>query len=758
MSSLLVETVSTTKQLQQVYFVWLHPGGRRWLVFELTDKPHIKQRGCQMLNRTLRLAILLSFLMVMGSCSLHDSKIGSASQSASVPRSGSHALRENVTIIRDEFGVPHVFGPTDASVVFGATYARAEDEFHYMEQAYIKLLGRAASVSGPDWLQWDIFLRKLEIEKHSRQEYLKASPEIKALCDAFADGMNFFLKTRPDIKPKLITHFKPWHALVGYRLFHVSGIDGETQKQIGQPNVLAAFSGYLASTMWAIGTSKSASGHPMLFINPHIPLDAPYEMSLHSDEGLNVSGQLAYGIGILPISGHNRDMGWSITANDPDINDVYQEKFVDSASGLYQYGSKILTTTKWTETITIAASDGIIHQNYIFEKSRHGPLFNDPDGRRLALRVAKLSEGGVLEQFFNMSKAGNLSEFKRAIAPMNITYNNLIYAGRDGHIFYVYGGAIPIRNPELNWSKPVDGSNPETDWRGFFSLADLPQIEDPDSGYLQNSNSSPFFTTDGSNPVKADYPAYMFGSDRDTAIAKRSRQLISAEEKVSLEQLSRFAFDTYLPTAAADIGKLKAEWTKFSPDNENAEPELKEALNTLNDWDRRADADSIGAALYVTMFHIRGDDSAYPMIGRLRKATAFLEKYHGDWRIPYGRFNRLGRSEHNGKTNEPFSQHDLSSPGTPFYMGAIMTFNTATEDGSSKSYGNHGHSYISVVEFAPKIKARSVMAYGQSRDPKSVHYFDQARLYTEQKLKPAWFDEKDIKKSAVKSYRPGQSN
>lgn len=711
-----------------------------------------------MLDRTFRLAIILSFLMVPGSCAPYDPRTRSVSQSGSNPRLDAHALAENVTIIRDEFGVPHVFGPTDASVIFGATYARAEDEFHYMEQAYIKLLGRAASVSGSDWLQWDIFLRKLEIERHSRQEYLKAPPEIKALCDAFAGGMNFFLKSRPDIEPKLITYFEPWHALVGYRLFHVSGIDGETQKHIGQPNILAAFSGYLSSTMWAIGSSKSASGHPMLFINPHIPLDAPYEMSLHSDEGLNVSGQLAYGIGILPISGHNGDMGWSITANDPDINDVYEEKFVGIGSGSYQYGSQILTTTKWAEKIAVTAPDGIKQQEYVFEKSRHGPLFDGPEGKRLALRVAKLSEGGVLEQFFNMSKARNLPEFKRAIAPMNITYNNLIYAGRDGHIFYVYGGAIPIRNPELDWSKPVDGSNPETDWRGFFSLADLPQIEDPTSGYLQNSNNSPFFTTDDSNPVKTDYPAYMFGSDRDTAIAKRSRQLIAAEEKMSLEQLSRFAFDTYLPTAAADIAELNVEWAQSSPDSKKAEPALKEALNTLNDWDRRADADSIGAALYVTMFHIRGDDSVYPTLDRLRKAAALLEKYYGGWQIPYGRFNRLRRSEHNGKTNEPHSQHDLPSPGTPFYMGAIMTFNTQTEDGSSKSYGNHGHSYVSAVEFAPKVKARSVMAYGQSRDPESVHYFDQASLYTRQKLKPAWFDEKDIKISAVKSYRPGQTD
>ncbi|WP_108812065.1 penicillin acylase family protein [Sphingorhabdus sp. Alg231-15] len=740
------------------YFVRLHPDGRQQLFFDLASKQLAKERGFLMLNTTFRMAVTLSFLAALGSCALHSSKTESISQSVLEPSLEVPALAENVTIMRDEFGVPHIFGPTDASVVFGATYARAEDEFHYMEQAYIKLLGRAASVSGPDWLPWDIFLRKLEIEDHSRQEYLNASAEIKALCEAFAEGMNYFLRTRPDIKPKLIMHFEPWHALVGYRLFHVSGIDDETQKQIGQPNILSAFSGYLSSTMWAIGPSKSASGHPMLFINPHIPLDAPYEMSLHSDEGLNVSGQLAYGIGILPISGHNGDAGWSITANSPDINDVYEETIVDGASGSYQYGGEILTTTRWTENIAVAGPDGIKQRKYNFEKTRHGPLFDGPGGKRLALRVAKLSKGGVLKQFFDMSKARNLAEFKRAIAPMNITYNNLMYAGQDGHIYYVYGGAIPKRNAKLDWSKPVDGSNPETDWRGFFSLADLPQIENPASGYLQNSNSSPFFSTDGTDLIETDYPAYMFRSERDTAIARRSRQLIAAEDRISLEQLSRFAFDTYLPTAAADIAKLNAEWVQSSSNNEKTEKEIKEALHILNEWDRRADADSVGAALYVTMFHMRDNDSAYPMINRLRRTTALLEKYYGDWRIPYGRFNRIRRAEHRGKINIPPSQHDLPSPGTPFYMGAIMTFNTKTEDGSSKSYGNHGHSYVSVVEFAPELKARSVMAYGQNRNPESAHYFDQARLYTQQKFKPVRFYEKAIVKAALKTYRPGQKN
>ncbi|MEO9468307.1 penicillin acylase family protein [Parasphingorhabdus sp.] len=711
-----------------------------------------------MLFGKFRLILTVPLLLVLGSCAALDAEIRSVSQSVPAKSATAHILAEDVTIIRDEFGVPHVFGPTDASVIFGSTYARAEDEFLYMEQAYIKLLGQAAAVSGPDWLAWDIFLRKLEIEKHSRQEYLDAPAKIKILCDAFAAGMNYFLKTHPEIKPRLITHFEPWHALVGYRLFHVSGIDGETQRQIGEPGILSAFSGYLASTMWAIGSSKSASGHPMLFINPHIPLEAPYEMSLHSEEGLNVSGQLAYGIGILPISGHNGDMGWSITANDPDINDVYAEKFIDVAAGTYQYGDELLTTIKWTETIAVATSDGGTQQEHDFEKSRHGPLFDGPNGQRLALRVAKLSTGGVLEQFFDISKARNLKEFKHAIAPMDITYNNFMYAGRDGHIFYVYGGAIPKRNARFNWSEPVDGSNPETDWQGFFSLTELPQVEDPVSGFLQNSNSSPFVTTNGHNPSMDDYPSYMFRSERDTAIAQRSRELIGSEDKISMAQLSQFAFDTYLPTAEGDIGTLNAEWDQFSIQKQSAEPELQEAFNILKDWNRRADADSIGAAVYVTMFHIREDDSKNPMIGRLRKALVLLTNNYGSWRIPYGHINRLKRATQDGKRTGSQAHFDLPSSGTPFYMGAIMTFNTATDEASKISYGEHGHSFVSVVEFGPEVKAQSIMAYGQSRDPGSVHFFDQALLYSKRKLKSARFKPDNIRKAATRSYRPGQTN
>ncbi len=679
-----------------------------------------------------------------------------------------HALAETVTIYRDAYGVPHVQGPTDASVVFGATYARAEDEFHYMEQAYIKMLGRAAAVSGEDWLAWDRFLRRLQIEAHSEAEYHAAPADVRALCEAFADGMNYFLLTHPEVEPRLLSRFEPWYALAGYRLFHISGIGGETLEQIGEAGVLDGFTGYLASTMWAIGPKKSASGAPMLFINPHIPLDAPYEFSLHSDEGLNVSGQVAYGIGILPISGHNGATGWAVTANEPDIADVYREAFDPENPNRYRHGDRLLTVEQWRDRIDVRTAQGIRTDEQIFEKTHHGPLFESDGGQsdgspKLALKVAKLPEGGILEQFYAMSRATDLATFKAAIAPMSLTYNNIAYAGRDGHIFYVYGGAIPKRDPRFDWTKPVDGSDPATDWGPFMTLAELPQVEDPDAGYVQNSNSSPFFTTDDENPSVEDFPASMFRGERDTGIARRSRALLGGAATLSFEQLAELAFDTYLPMASDDVAALRDEWRALGAAHPDEAEVFEAPLEMLDTWDRRAAVDSVATALYLAFFHMDAEASSpFPRLGRLKQAMDLLEGMFGDWRVPYGEINRLRRATAQPAAGEPVEgrdspSRDLASAGLPFYTGAIFTFNTETPEGSRRSYGRHGHSYVSIVSFGSSTRARSVLAYGQSRNPSSPHYFDQAPLYAAGKLREAWFDLPSIRQQAIRAYRPGSS-
>ncbi len=666
-------------------------------------------------------------------------------------------IATSVTIYRDAWGVPHIIGPTDASVVFGATYARAEDEFHYMEQAIIKLLGQTAAIAGPDWRDWDIFMRKLRIEQYSRQEYAVAAPEIRRLCDAFADGMNYFLATHPDVQPQRIAHFEPWHALVGYHLFHVSGIGAATLEQVGQAGVLDTFTAYLASSMWAIAGEKTASGYPMLFTNPHIPLDAPYEYSMHSDEGLNVSGQAAYGIGVLPISGHNAHAGWSITANEPDINDVYKER-VSADKSTYRRAGEDRPVTTWVEYIDVLTDAGLQSETVTLQATDYGPMFSSPTHGPVSLRIAKIAHGGILEQFYGMAKATDLQTFKRAIAPMNLTYNNIAYAGNDGHIYYVYGGAIARRSTAFDWTQPVEGTDAATDWQGYHTLAELPQVLDPPSGYIQNSNSSPYTVSSEQTEADSPYPAYFFrlGDEPDTAIARRSRELLATQTALTLNQLERLAFDSYWPFALRNIETLKAEFDTFAAEDPDLAAQLAEPMELLGAWDGHVRVDSIAASIYMGYLFSESSDEEPRNLRRLENGLRMLQGAFGRWRIAYGDFNRLQRLEPLATEAARVDAPSLPTAGLPFWTGAIFTFNTEPSVATGLQYGHHGHSFVSVTEFTEKVSSRSIMAFGQSRAKNSPHYFDQAPLYARGEFKPAWFDRDEVRQNAVRAYHPGQ--
>jgi acyl-homoserine lactone acylase PvdQ len=697
------------------------------------------------------------FFVVLTESAVSQTKYKSKDKNATKSTQGAglsaEDLASQITIYRDRYGVPHVYGRTDASTVFGATYARAEDEFEYMEQAYIKLLGRAAEVKGADWLPWDKLIKMLEVEAHSKAEYKWASIKVRQLCDAFALAMNFYLAKHPEVKPKLINHFEPWHVLAGYRIFHLSSLDDYTLDYLQLPK-LNSFTAYLSSTMWAISPARSATGNAMLFINPHIPLDAPYEYHLHSEEGLNISGQVAYGVCILPISGHNAMMGWAVTANKPDVSDLYIERFDQPDSLLYRYSSGYKRANQWHETILVKEETGLTKKNYTFYKTGHGPVLQAKDGKKVALKIAKIGSGGILSQFYAMAKAKNLVEFKKAITPCNLVYNNIMYAGNDGNIFYVYSGAIPRRNTQFDWEKPVDGSIIETEWQGFHKLDELPHLQNPKTGYLQNSNSSPFFTTGEDKFNQRNFPAYVCQKEKDTQIAKRARQLLSQQEKFTFAEMAEASFDTYIPKAQTDISAILQEWERLKAQNEKNADFFKEAVTTLREWDKRASVNSVATSLYVGVLMASKAEGEFPLLMKLDKTISLFKKNYGSWQIPYGEINRTQRR--NLATDETFSDKRQSLPvaGLPSDFGAIFTFNVSTPKNSTKIYGVHGHSFVSVVEFGKQVQSQSVLAFGQSRNPKSPHYFDQALLYAKGKMKPGWFSLAEIKSNSEKIYRP----
>ena len=680
-------------------------------------------------------------------------------------------MARSVTIYRDNYSVPHVYGPTDASVIFGLTYARAEDEFSLMEEQYIEIIGKAAEVWGEEDLAFDIIMRAFEIAKLSKAEYEHASPRIRALCDAFADGMNYFLLKNPEVKPRLLTHFEPWFVFASERLFW--NLYTFWWLDLEDDDIISAVSSLKKNTKggcsaWAIGPSKSATGNAMLYADLQVSFEAPYEAHIHSDEGWNFSGVLHWWRGIIPQIGFNEYLGWDMTQNNPDFVDVYEETFDDPDKPLaYRYGDGYRTATEWTEKIKVKTENGIEERTFTIRKTHHGPILAQKNGKYLAIKLAKLEEGGALPQFYAMQKARNLKEFKEALAKNAVTNQNIVYADRDGNIFYIYYGVQPRRDPRFDWSKPVDGSNPDTEWKGFHSIDEMPQLLNPKSGYVQSSNSTPFTTSSEGSPERSKYPDYMVPHEVDTARARASRYILSRKDKFTFEEWAQSVSVSYLVEAEEKISEIIEEWERLNAlDSARAEA-LSGPIAELRAWDRLSTVDSVPTTLFVLWYEkmyglsgieeILGPRRAKPVAGQrirlLKEVIDKLENDWGTWRVPWGEINR-----HQRRKEYKFSDERVSLPvaAAPGRVGSQFSFTSHSDNKLKRRYATGGRAYAHVVEFGKRVNARSIIAYGQSRDPKSRHFFDQAPIFSKGQFKPAWFTLKEIKANLERAYHPGE--
>ncbi|HEX6717809.1 MAG TPA: penicillin acylase family protein [Pyrinomonadaceae bacterium] len=663
-------------------------------------------------------------------------------------------LARQVTIYRDTYGVPHVFGRTDASTAFGFAYAQAEDNFWRVEENFINALGRASELYGERTLDEDRLNHALEIPRLAREEYARLDTHMRDLCDAFAAGFNYYLARHPEVHPRLLTKIEPWYTLAFIRYNYYQ--NGFARDPILRRDGLqtAEFENDLkqhtGSNGWVIGPSKSATGYAMLFINPHLPFFGSgqvYEGHVHSDEGWNFTGYTRFGFP-LPYVGHNENGGWVSTDNAADLTDVYMETFDDPARPLaYKYGNGYRLATEHVEEIKVKTASGLETRKFTMRRTHHGPILAARDGKLLALRMAKFESDGWLREWYDMTRANSLAALKQAMAPLNMLFGNVMYADRQGNTWYLYNGAVPKRDPRFDWSKPLDGSDPATEWQGYHTIDELPQLTNPKTGWMQNCNTTPFLLTSEGNPDPKHFPKYIV-QEGDNPRGAISREILSSKSKFTFDEWRQVAFDTRVMNADKRMPELLAALKQDS--------RQREVYEVLAGWNHRSSNDSVAMTLF-SLWHERvSRDQNQNVVAAFTEVINALQRDFGTWKVTWGELNRLQRRDESKDEDFQDSKPSLAVSGVNGNDGAVFTFYATPVRGQKRRYGVAGGTYISVVEFAPRVRALSIHTFGASGDPKNRHYMDQSYLYTRGEFKPSWLTLDEIKANLEAAYHPGE--
>ena len=474
-------------------------------------------------------------------------------------------LAGQVTIHRDEWGVPHIDGPTDEAVVFGFGYAQAEDFLWQVEDSFVLASGRYAELYGPSVIGMDDMTHRFEIPQRARQDFETLEPKLKSLNQAFTDGLNYYVNRHPGTKLRLLERFEPWYpiALDRYVLYRMASHSKPVASEMLAAHKFVP-SGAVGSNAWAISPSKTRSHKAMLFCNSHQPyygFGQYYEAHLHSGEGWSFTGSTFFGSPMLAI-GHNDHLGWTYTVNDVNCGDEWVEIFDDPKHPLnYRYADGYRTAVEWHDTIRVLTPKGLEDRAVTYRKTHHGPIVRSLNAtRQLATNVGRMNDALFGRQIYRMVRSRNYQEFRAALATLDQRMFNLVYADKDGNILYLYNGIVPRRDPKLDWSKAVDGSRPESDWKGILTLDELPQVLNPISGYVQNCNTTPWTTTDDQNPEPGDLDHTIVGETTwDNRRAKVSRHLLRKAARRDLRRLAEAGLRHDDVLASGRVADLRAQ-------------------------------------------------------------------------------------------------------------------------------------------------------------------------------------------------------
>ncbi len=697
---------------------------------------------------------------------------------------------KQVSIIRDNYGIPHIYGKTDADAVFGLLYAQCEDDFKRVEMNYIEKLGRMSEVKGESSLQDDLYIKLIIDSAEAVADYKKSPVWLQKLLNAYADGINYYLYKHPEVKPALLTRFKPWYQL----LWTDGSIGAISTGDITENDVKKFYLGDTAPTVaktkdffeeqvtgsngFAIAPSKTASGNAILYINPHVTFYFRPEVQVTSDEGLNAYGAVTWGQ-FFVYQGFNQYCGWMHTSGNMDVADMYNEKIIKKNNKLfYEYNKALKPVTQKIITLRYKNDEVLYTKAITTYYTHHGPIMANRNGQWISVRSYNRSLKSLMQSFLR-TKTKGLEDYKKNMTMLANTSNNTVFADNKGNIAYWHGNYMPRRDKKLNWSLAVDGTTSATEWKGLHPLNETVHVYNPATGWIQNCNSTPFTVSGSSSPKKENYPAYM-APDGENFRGINAARVLDKENKFTIEKTIAAGYDQKLSAMEVLVPALVISFEKNISSADSLYALLAEPIQVLKNWDYNSGESSVATTLAIEwaqkltasiqrVYIDEGWDDQVTLVKKfaatatakellppLAAVVKELKNKFGKWQMPWGEINRYQRI-----SSDIIQKYKDDQPSFPVGFasaswGQLPSYNSRYYPGTNKRYGVSGNSFICAVEFGKKIKAKSLLAGGNSGNASSPHFTDQLEMYTKGIFKDVLFYKEDVLKNAERTYHPGE--